>query len=92
VQEKIEPLREVLAFAFEISLMIGQAPQTEISRKLAILAVPRAVAGIYGVNFEHMPELQWKHGCAPVLLALLALPPEPLAPARHSRRRIVPLR
>ena len=49
VQEEIESLREVLAFAFETSLMTGQAQQTEITRKLAawaaILAVPTAVAG-----------------------------------------------
>ena len=49
VQEEIESLREVLSFAFETSLMTGQAQQTEITRKLAawaaILAVPTAVAG-----------------------------------------------
>ena len=66
VQEEIESLREVLAFAFETSLMTGQAQQTAITRKLAawaaILAVPTAIAGIYGMNFEHMPELQWTYG------------------------------
>jgi magnesium transporter len=75
VQEEIESLREVLAFAFETSLMTGQAQQTEITRKLAawaaILAVPTAVAGIYGMNFEFMPELQWKYGYAFVLTAIL---------------------
>ncbi|KLK93957.1 magnesium transporter [Microvirga vignae] len=74
VQEEIESLREVLAFAFETSLMIGQAQQTEITRKLAawaaILAVPTAVAGIYGMNFEFMPELQWKYGYALVLMVI----------------------
>ena len=59
VQEEIESLREVLAFAFETSLMTGQAQQTEITRKLAswaaILAVPTAVAGIYGMNFDVCP-------------------------------------
>ena len=59
VQEEINSLREVLAFAFEASLMTGQAQQTAITRKLAawaaILAVPTAIAGIYGMNFEHMP-------------------------------------
>jgi magnesium transporter len=59
VQEKIDSLREVLAFAFEANLMTGQAQQTEITRRLAawaaILAVPTAIAGIYGMNFEHMP-------------------------------------
>ena len=66
VQEEIESLREVLAFAFETSLMTGQAQQTEITRKLAawaaILAVPTAVAGVYGMNFEYMPELRWRYG------------------------------
>jgi magnesium transporter len=61
---RVEP--EVLAFAFEVSLMTGQAQQTEITRKLAawaaILAVPTAVAGLYGMNFEHMPELHWRDG------------------------------
>ena len=59
-------LREVLAFAFEASLMAGQAQQNAITRKLAawaaILAVPTAMAGIYGMNFQNMPELQWKYG------------------------------
>ena len=66
VQEDIDSLREVLAFAFEASLMSGQAQQTAITRKLAawaaILAVPTAVAGIYGMNFEQMPELKWAYG------------------------------
>jgi magnesium transporter len=77
VQEEIESLREVLAFAFETSLMTGQAQQTEITRKLAawaaILAVPTAVAGIYGMNFEHMPELEWKYGYALVLLMIASV-------------------
>ncbi|WP_281406039.1 magnesium and cobalt transport protein CorA [Methylobacterium sp. WL12] len=59
VQEEIDAMREVLAFAFEASLMLGQAQQTAITRKLAawaaILAVPTAIAGIYGMNFEGTP-------------------------------------
>ncbi|HEX8164571.1 MAG TPA: magnesium and cobalt transport protein CorA [Beijerinckiaceae bacterium] len=66
VQEEIDSLREVLAFAFEASLMTGQAQQTVITRRLAayaaMLAVPTAVAGIYGMNFKNMPELQWEYG------------------------------
>jgi magnesium transporter len=66
VAEEIDSLREVLAFAFEASLMTGQAQQTKITRKLAawaaILAVPTAIAGIYGMNFDVMPELRWKYG------------------------------
>ena len=47
-------------------LMVGQNQQTGITRRLAawaaILAVPTAVAGIYGMNFKHMPELEWEFG------------------------------
>ncbi len=66
VQEEIDALREMLAFCFEASLQTSQSQQTMISRQLAawaaILAVPTAVAGIYGMNFRHMPELEWENG------------------------------
>ena len=71
VQEKIDNLREVLAFAFEASLLVGQSQETAIAKKLAswaaILAVPTAVAGIYGMNFDQMPELKSEYGYPMVL-------------------------
>ncbi|MCA6108387.1 magnesium and cobalt transport protein CorA [Bradyrhizobium cenepequi] len=73
-QEDIDSLREILAFAFEASMMAGQSQQTEITRRLAawaaILAVPTAVAGIYGMNFENMPELKWAYGYYVVLAGI----------------------
>jgi magnesium transporter len=77
IEDDIDSLREVLAFAFEASLMSGQSQQTAITRKLAawaaILAVPTAVAGIYGMNFEHMPELKWRYGYFLVVGGILAI-------------------
>ena len=77
VQDDIDSLREVLAFAFEASLMAGQAQQNAITRRLAawaaILAVPTAVAGIYGMNFEHMPELKWAYGYYVVLGGIVSI-------------------
>ncbi len=71
VQEQIDSLREVLAFAFEASLLVGQAQETAVSKKLAswlaIIAVPTAIAGMYGMNFKNMPELQWEYGYFAVL-------------------------
>jgi magnesium transporter len=56
----IDNLREVLTFAFEASLVVGQSQETAIAKKLAswavILAVPTAVAAIYGMNFENIPK------------------------------------
>jgi magnesium transporter len=76
VQEKIDSLREVLAFAFEASLLVGQSQETAISKKLAswaaILAVPTALAGIYGMNFNDMPELRMEYGYPMVLTAIIA--------------------
>ena len=77
VQEKIDNLREVLAFAFEASLLVGQSQETAIAKKLAswaaILAVPTAVAGIYGMNFEDIPELKMRFGYATVLVGILVV-------------------
>ena len=76
VQEKIDSLREVLAFAFEASLLVGQSQENAITKRLAswaaILAVPTAVAGIYGMNFKNMPELELPYGYYGVLVVILA--------------------
>jgi magnesium transporter len=48
--------------------------ETEVTKKLAawaaIIAVPTMIAGIYGMNFKHMPELDWSLGY-PVSLAIM---------------------
>ena len=76
VQEKIDALREVLAFAFEASVLMGQSQETAITKKLAswaaILAVPTALAGIYGMNFENIPELKLPFGYYTVIAVIVA--------------------
>ncbi len=75
VQEHIDLLREVLAFAFEASLLVGQAQETAVSKRLAswlaIIAVPTMIAGIYGMNFKNMPELQWEYGYFTVISVIV---------------------
>ncbi|MRX36989.1 magnesium and cobalt transport protein CorA [Aminobacter sp. NyZ550] len=77
VLEKVDNLREVLAFAFEASLLVGQSQETAIAKKLAswaaILAVPTALAGIYGMNFAEMPELHFEYGYPTVLVAIATI-------------------
>jgi magnesium transporter len=77
VQEKIDSSREVLAFAFEASLLVGQSQETAIAKRLAswaaILAVPTAIAGIYGMNFKNMPELEMQFGYYTVVVVIFAL-------------------
>ena len=77
VAEQIDTLRETLAFAFEARHLTAQMQQTNISRQLAawagILAVPTAIAGVYGMNFEHMPELKWEYGYFAVLTLIVVV-------------------
>ena len=76
VEVEVDGLREVLSSVFEASHVLEQQRQGEITRRLAawaaILAVPTAVAGIYGMNFEVMPELKWKYGYY-LILAVIAV-------------------
>ncbi len=63
---RVEGLRDTLTSVIETSGLLEQQRQGVITRQLAawvaILAVPTAIAGIYGMNFEHMPELKWRYG------------------------------
>lgn len=75
VQVMVDGLREVLSSVFEFSNLLEQQRTGAITRQLAawaaILAVPTAIAGIYGMNFEHMPELKTEYGYFAVLAVIL---------------------
>ncbi|EKY26403.1 magnesium and cobalt transport protein CorA [Brevundimonas diminuta] len=77
VSSRAAGLRDILASVFEVSNLLEQQRQGVITRKLAawaaILATPTAVAGIYGMNFEHMPELRWTYGYPAVLALIVAI-------------------
>jgi magnesium transporter len=72
--EQIDMLREMLGFAFEAALLMESSRQSVVGRRLAgwaaILAVPTAVAGFYGMNFDHMPELHWRYGYLGVVVVV----------------------
>ena len=77
INESIDSLRELLTTALEANLSLVSVAQNEVTKKLAawaaILAVPTAIAGIYGMNFAHMPELQWRFGYAVVMAAIVTV-------------------
>lgn len=74
VQSMVDDLREVLTSVFEFSNLLEQQRTGGITRQLAawaaILAVPTAIAGIYGMNFDNMPELRTEYGYFAVLAAI----------------------
>ena len=70
-----EGFRELLTSILAANLTHISVRQNEDVRKIsawaAIIAVPTLISGIYGMNFEHMPELDWRFGY-PFALALMA--------------------
>lgn len=69
--EDLTALREMADHAIEVGLLLESSRQSVTQRKFAawaaILAFPTAVAGIYGMNFQNMPELAWQYGYFGVL-------------------------
>jgi magnesium transporter len=45
----------------------------KITAYAALLAVPTMLAGIYGMNFDYMPELHWEFGYPAVILVILTI-------------------
>jgi magnesium transporter len=76
VVETVSGFRDLLTSVLEANLTQVGVRQNEDMRKIsawvAVVAVPTMIAGIYGMNFEHMPELTWTFGY-PLILAVMAL-------------------
>jgi len=74
--QRIHGFRDLLSSALHANLTQVAVRQNEDMRRItawvAILAVPTAVAGIYGMNFDHMPELAWTYGY-PLVLGVIAI-------------------
>ena len=73
---RVEGFRELLTSVLAANLTQSSVRQNEDVRKIsawaAIVAVPTLITGIYGMNFEHMPELTWRLGY-PLALSIMAL-------------------
>jgi len=74
VETRIGAFRDLLGSALHANLTQVSVRQNEDMRKIsawvAILAVPTMIAGIYGMNFDNMPELQWRFGYPAVLVVI----------------------
>ena len=73
----IEGIREMLTTATQVNLGMINLNETEVTKKLAgwaaIIAVPTLIAGIYGMNFKHMPELDWLWGYPISVIVMLVI-------------------
>jgi magnesium transporter len=77
VNERIDNQRELLAAALEANLSLISVAQNEDTKRLAawaaIFAVPTMIAGIYGMNFRSMPELEWAYGYPATWAVMIAV-------------------
>jgi magnesium transporter len=73
--ETVDGLDQLLSTAFDAHIAQISVQQNEDMRKIsagaAIVVVPTLIAGVYGMNFHHMPELAWTYGY-PYAIALMA--------------------
>ncbi|MEV6564246.1 magnesium and cobalt transport protein CorA [Streptomyces kronopolitis] len=77
VNEQVLSFDDLLNSILQANLAQAAVAQNEDMRKItawaAIFAVPTMIAGVYGMNFDYMPELHWKFGYPAVLLATVAI-------------------
>jgi magnesium transporter len=76
ILDRLETFRDLLTSVLTANMTQVGIRQNEDVRKIsawaAIVAVPTMIAGIYGMNFEHMPELEWRLGYPLVLVVIAA--------------------
>jgi magnesium transporter len=72
----IDSLRETVVTGISVHAALSNMQQGETTRRLAayaaLVAVPTMIAGVYGMNFRHMPELDWAVGY-PLAVGLMVL-------------------
>jgi magnesium transporter len=68
LNQTIESVRDTISTAISVNLSMITLQESETMKRLAsyaaLIAVPTLIVGIYGMNFDHMPELKWRYGYA----------------------------
>ncbi|MDQ3402452.1 MAG: magnesium and cobalt transport protein CorA [Actinomycetota bacterium] len=76
VSERVTSFDELLTTLLDATLAKITLQQNTDMRKItswaAIIAVPTMVVGVYGMNFDYMPELKWKFGYPLIMLIIFA--------------------
>jgi len=77
INQNIDSTREMVTTAISVNLSMITLQENEVTKRLAgygaLVAVPTMIAGIYGMNFEHMPELRSVWGYPLTLLAMIMI-------------------
>lgn len=74
LNQSIDSIRDMVSTALSVNLSMIALSENEVTKRLAacaaLVAVPTLIAGVYGMNFQHMPELSWGFGY-PLALGLM---------------------
>ena len=77
VSQQLDGLRDMVTIAMQVNLSMISLSENAVTKRLAsygaLVAVPTMIAGIYGMNFKHMPELDWTIGYPLALGVMLAI-------------------
>ena len=77
LNQTIESIRDSVATATSVNLSMISLQENETMKRLAayaaLIAVPTMIAGIYGMNFQHMPELGWRFGYVGALAVMAVI-------------------
>ena len=77
IRQSIENTRELLITAIQVNLTMISLAESKVSKKLAawaaIIATPTLIAGVYGMNFRHMPELDHPWGYPLTLIGMIVI-------------------
>ena len=77
IQQSITSLREMVITAISVNLSMITLQDNQTTKQLAayaaLIGVPTLIAGVYGMNFQHMPELKWMFGYPMALILMLSI-------------------
>jgi magnesium transporter len=77
LNQSIDAIRDMVTTGMTVHLSLSTMQENETTKRLAaygaLVAVPTMIAGVYGMNFEHMPELRWGLGYPVTLLIMAAI-------------------
>ena len=77
LNQSLDAAREMVTTAISVNLSMITLQENETVKRLAayaaLVAVPTMIAGVYGMNFDHMPELRWAWGYPAALALMVAL-------------------
>ena len=77
ISTQIDGLRDMVTTALSVNLSMITLAENEVTKRLAaygaLVAVPTMIAGIYGMNFKNMPELDWAFGYPLAVVLMVGL-------------------